>query len=149
MHKTMLSTSLKKAISGDPILRVPDFSKTFILQTDASENGLGAVLTQDFEGVRHPVAFASKKLLPREKRYSTIERECLALVWAIRKFLIYLYGREFDVETDHQTLVNIGHAKFSNNHIMRWALFLQNFRFRVIAVKGKDNVLADYLSRVH
>ena len=141
--------TLKKLLSMDPILRVPDFNQPFILQTDASDNGLGAVLTQDFDDIRHPVAFASKKLLPREKRYSTIEKECLAIVWAIKKFYIYLYGREFVVETDHQPLVYIGQSKFTNSRIMRWALFLQNFRFRVINVKGKENVMADYLSRVH
>lgn len=140
--------TLKKCISSNPILQMPDFSKMFILQTDASEDGLGAALTQEFAGKHHPVMYASKKLLPREKKYSTIERECLALVWAIRKFMTYLYGREFVVQTDHQPLVYINHAKYSNNRVMRWALFLQNFRFRVIAVAGKDNVLADYLSRM-
>ena len=147
-HENAFKT-LKKMITMDPILRIPDFTRCFILQSDASECGLGAALTQEVDGKKHPIAFASKKLLPRERRYSTIERECLALVWAIRKFLIYLYGREFIVETDHQPLAYINHAKFANNRIMRWAIFLQNFRFRIVAVKGKENLLADYLSRIH
>ena len=76
-------------MNREPILKMPDFSKTFILQTDASENGAGAGLMQEHQGVNHPVA-CNRKFLPREKRYSVIERECLALVWAVQKFQKYL-----------------------------------------------------------
>ena len=74
-----------------PVLRAPDFTKEFILQTDASEHGVGAVLSQeDEERVDHPVAYFSRKLLPREERYSTIEKECLAIKLAIQAFRVYL-----------------------------------------------------------
>ena len=86
---------LREAMNREPILKMPDFSKTFILQTDASENGAGAGFMQEHQGVNHHVAFCSRKFLPREKRYSVIERECLALVWAVQKFQKYLYGVEF------------------------------------------------------
>ena len=139
---------LRDAMNREPILKMPDFSKTFILQTDASENGAGAGLMQEHQGVNHPVAFCSRKFLPREKRYSVIERECLALVWAVQKFQKYLYGVEFILETDHQPLVFLDSAKFANSRIMRWSLFLQGYRFTLRAIKGKDNIVADYLSRV-
>ena len=91
---------LKKRISSPPILRLPGVSQPFILQTDASHFGVGAVLLQeDTAGEKRPIAFASRKLLPRESRYSTTERECLAITWAVKKFQEYLYGTEFILET--------------------------------------------------
>ena len=74
------ASSLKHSLTGSPILHVRDFDKVFVLQTDASNNGAGAVLSQGFDGELFPVAYASKKLLPREKVYSVIEREGLAIV---------------------------------------------------------------------
>lgn len=132
-----------------PILKLPDLSKQFILQTDASERGIGAVLMQfdDESGLKLPVAYASRKLKNSECRYSTIEKECLAIVWAVHKFQLYLYGREFLIETDHQSLMYLNRAKVINARIMRWALGLQSYRYRVIAIRGKDNQGADFLSR--
>ena len=76
-------------------MRLPDFEKQFILRTDASNTGIGAILLQEESGVKHPVAFASRKLLTRESHYSTIEKECLAIVWAIQKYENFFYGKEF------------------------------------------------------
>ena len=76
--------TLKRHVCVQPVLRLPDMTKPFILQTDASSDGIGAILLQDEEQVKHPVAFVSKKLLPRERNYSTIEREALAIVWVSR-----------------------------------------------------------------
>ena len=67
-------------------MRLPDFDKEFILRTDASDYGIGAVLLQEHEDVKFPVAYASKKLLKREVNYSVIEKECLAIVWGFQKF---------------------------------------------------------------
>ncbi len=140
---------LKQSLVKEPILRMPDFSRRFIVQTDASESGVGAALIQEFDDGRFPIVYASKKLLPRESRYSVIERECLAVVWAIKKFVKYLYGKQFIIETDHHPLAYLNEAKFSNDRIMRWALFLQNYKFRVQAIEGRSNVVADYLSRAY
>ena len=140
--------SLKEHLAKRPILHVPDFSKPFILQSDASENGLGAVLVQEYDDGRFAVEYASKKLLPRERNYSVIEKECYALVWAVKKFAAYLHGREFEVETDHHPLMYLNKAKLENSRLMRWALALQSFSFKIRAIKGSDNVAADYLSRV-
>ena len=138
---------IKKELSSESVLKLPDVEKPFILRTDASDTGLGAVLLQEHNCMLFPVAYISKKLLPRESRYSVMERECLAIVWAINKFKIYLYGKEFVLQTDHQSLTYLDSAKFNNQRIMRWALSLQPFRYRVEYIKGEDNVGADYLSR--
>ncbi|XP_075723228.1 uncharacterized protein LOC142765681 [Rhipicephalus microplus] len=139
---------LKECISSPPVLRLPDLTKEFILRTDASDTSLGAVLLQSHEGTLHPIAYASRKLLPRESSYSTIERECLALVWGIQKFNIYLYGVPFLVQTDHQPLQYIKQAKQLDSRVLRWSLLLQEYQFRVEHIKGSENVGADYLSRV-
>ena len=138
---------LKHSMDNPPILHMPDFEKMFILQVDASDTGLGAILLQNFNGENFPIAYASKKLLPREKNYATIEKECLSIVWAVKKFEYYLVGRMFEIHTDHKPLLYIDAKKFLNKRIMRWSLVLQEFRFRLVAVKGRDNVGADFLSR--
>jgi len=141
---------LKRRISTPPILKLPDVTKPFILRTDVSHVGIGAVLLQeDAAGEKRPVAFASRKLQPRETHYSTIERECLAIVWGITKFQEYVYGTEFFLETDHEPLQYLRRAKFQNGRLMRWALALQPYRFllRATAIRGRDNVGADCLSR--
>ena len=139
---------MKSILASPPILHLPDLEKAFIVKTDASEKGLGAILLQEFEGVLHPIAFASRKLLPRETRYSTIERECLAIVWAIKKFELYLYNRQFVIQTDHQPLAYINSAKVLNRRLMKWAMTLQEYRYNIEAIPGKDNFGPDFLSRV-
>ena len=139
--------ALKRAITNPPILRLPNVKETFVLQTDASNDGLGAVLLQEEEGFKYPVAYASRKLLQREKNYSTIERECLAIVFGIQKFHNFLYGQEFILETDHQPLKYLNQTEFQNGRVMRWALALQPYRFTVQYNRGSQNVGADFLSR--
>ena len=123
-------------------------SEPFILRTDASGTGLGAVLLQEKDGKKFPIAYASRKLSSAEKRYAITELECLAIVWAINKFQKYLYGREFVLETDHQALSFMNQAKLTNSRVMRWALTLQPFKFHVQVLPGKENIGADFLSRV-
>jgi len=104
-------------------------------------------LLQDSDGEMHQVAYASRKLLPHERRYSVVEKECLALVWGVNKFAQYLLEQEFDIETDHRPLTCLSNKKVVNNRIMRWALLLQPFRMTIKAIPGRENVGADYLSR--
>lgn len=139
---------LKHQVSKDPILRLPDLQQPFVLRTDASDTSLGAVLMQTYEGKLHPVAYASRKLLPREAAYSTVERECLALVWGVQKFSMFLYGVHFFVQTDHQPLSYIRQAKQLNGRVLPWSLLLQEYQFTVTHIKGNENVGADYLSRI-
>jgi len=96
---------LKKLISQPPVLRMADFSKQFILLTDASGVALGAVLSQEIEGVRQPVAYASRTLSHHERKaFSIYELECLAVLFGTKKFLKYLEHREFILETDNRAL---------------------------------------------
>ena len=141
--------ALKAHLASFPILQLPDCDKPFYLRTDASNAGIGAVLLQenDETGEKFPVSYASRKLLPREKPYATVEKEALAIVWGIQKYEPYLYGREFVLQTDHQALTYLHRAKQSNARIMRWALTLQPYRFRVESIKSSQNVGADFLSR--
>ncbi|KAK7091878.1 hypothetical protein V1264_009500 [Littorina saxatilis] len=140
--------TVRDLMSRDPVLRLPDTAKEFILRTDASDEGIGAMLMQEHGGKPFPVSYASKKLSGSEKNYSTMEKECLAIVWGIKKFELYLQGVKFVLQTDHKPLTYLNSAKFVNNRIMRWVMYLQNFDMRVESIKGSDNVGADFLSRV-
>lgn len=139
---------LKDIVTKAPILRYPNFSKKFKLTTDASNFALGAVLTQD----GHPVAYASRTLNKHECNYSTVEKELLAIVWAVKYFRPYVYGREFDLQTDHQPLKWL-QAKFSgkdiNPRLQRWILQLGEYNAKIEHIKGKDNKIADFLSRIN
>ena len=138
---------LKYYLRSSPILHLPDLNKKFCIRTDASGIGIAAMLIQYHDDMAKPVCYASRKLLPRETRYSTIERECLALVWGISKFDYYLYGREFLIETDHKPLTFLKQFKCSNPRLMRWALSLQMYQFTVIYIPGSENHGPDVLSR--
>ena len=92
-----------------------------------------------------PVMYISRKLNAAETRYSTIERECLALFWATKRLHVYLYGTEFILEIDHQPLAFVNRANINNDRVMRWALHLQMYRYQVRIVKGSANTTADLL----
>ena len=138
---------LKKRMISAPVLQVADPSKPFILQTDASDLGLGAVLSQLQSGEEHPVAFASRQLTPAEKKYSVVEKECLAIVWALKHFRMYLFGVQFTIETDHQPLRWLHQMKNTNSRLTRWALAIQPYRFEMKHRPGRLNGNADALSR--
>ncbi|XP_049511412.1 uncharacterized protein LOC125939922 [Dermacentor silvarum] len=140
--------TLKQALASGPIVKAPDLKRGFILRSDASDTCIGAVLMQEHNQVLHPVSYASRQLLPREQNYSAIERECLALVWAIERFHIFLYGTHFIVQTDHQPLQYLSRAKHLNSRVLRWSLALQEYTFHVEHIKGSENVGADYMSRI-
>lgn len=136
---------LKEALCKDPVLQSPDFNQPFVVQTDASGVGLGAVLLQG--DLLKPVAYVSRKLWPRETRYSAIELECLAIKWALETFKYYLLGRDFILQTDHRGLQWLHTMKDTNNRIARWVMEMQPYRFKVQYQPGKSNVVADFLSR--
>ena len=96
---------LKKALSKEPVLHLPDYSKTFFVQTDASDKAIAGILSQRTDdGKEYPIAYRSRKLSIREQYWPTVEKECLAIVWAISQFEYYIWGRKFVVETDHKPL---------------------------------------------
>lgn len=90
----------------------------------------------------------AKKLQPRETKYSVIERECLAVIFGIQKFDVYLYRKEFILCTDHSALQYIHKKKPENSRLLRWYLFLQTYSFKIRVIKGKENLLSDFLSRM-
>ena len=131
-----------------PVLKSPDLSRPFIVQTDASDRGIGAVLSQiSSDGSEHPVSYYSRKVLPREERYATVEKECLAIKLAIQAFRVYLLGRKFTVQTDHRSLEWLHRIKDTNPRLARWSLALQPYDFTVEHRAGKDKGNADGLSR--
>eukprot|EP00731_Ephydatia_muelleri_P022289 Em0014g880a len=139
---------LKMQLCSVPVIRTPDFKVPFILQTDASDCGIGGVLSQlDASGEEHPVAYFSRKLVPREKNYATIEKECLSIKAAIQNFRVYLFGAKFTVVTDHRALKWLNTMKDNNPRLTRWYLFLQPYQFEVEHRSGKLNGNADALSR--
>ena len=93
---------LKEYLLQEPVLKLPDLSKPFVLRTDASGVGVAAVLLQENDGKLYPVGYASRKLNLIEARYPIIEKECLAVVWGIKRFKLYLAGRRFTLQTDHK-----------------------------------------------
>ena len=140
--------TLQERLLKKPILKLADHQKPFILRTDALNCGLEASLMQEHNDKLYSVAYASKKLSSVECKYSTLERECLAIVWRMTKFRLYLAGKPFILQTDHKPLSYLNQAKFQNDQIMRWALALQGYDYKVESIPGKDNVVANYLSRI-
>ncbi|CAB0040089.1 unnamed protein product [Trichogramma brassicae] len=140
--------SLKRALISSPVLARPDFSKPFKVQSDASAYAIGAVLTQDQDDGEHPIVYISRVLNAAERNYSTTERECLAVVWAIKKFRPYLEGYEFTVVTDHAALKSLQMAKEPAGRLARWALELQNWSFKIEHRKGVHMKIPDFLSRM-
>ncbi|KAL7723388.1 hypothetical protein ACLKA6_006036 [Drosophila palustris] len=138
---------LKARLTEAPVLACPDFSEKFVLQTDASDCGLGAVLTQQHQGAERVIAYVSRRLVKAEENYSATEKECLAIVWAIRKLRCYLEGYRFDVVTDHLALKWLNSIDNPTGRIARWALELQQYQFDIHYRRGKQNVVADALSR--
>ena len=141
--------TVKKCLVSAPILIHPNTREPFRLVTDASAVGLGAVLVQlDENAVEKVVSYASRTLNETERRYSTPERELLAVRWAVRKFKCYLYGTIFEVHTDHRPLTHIKTSKNPSLRMYKWILELEEYNATYFYRPGKINVVADVLSRV-
>ncbi|CAK1597489.1 unnamed protein product [Parnassius mnemosyne] len=138
---------LKNALISPLILEYPDFgeSSEFVLQTDASDLAVGAVLCNK-NG--KPIAYASRPLNKAEKNYPVIEKELTAIVWAVKYFRPYLFGRTFTVMTDHKPLIYLFGMKDPSSRLIKYRLILEEYDFKIVYVKGKNNVIADALSRV-
>ena len=140
---------LKGRLTSAPIMTYPDFSKQFILATDASDCGIGAVLSQkDTENHEHPVAYASRLLSSTEQNYTVVERECLAAIWAVRHFRHYLHGPKFDLYTDNLALTWLKNRPQPKGRIARWIFELSEYDYEIIHKQGRLNANADTLSRI-
>ena len=141
---------VKMMLSSKPILQAPNFYKQFRLMVDASHMGAGAALMQvDEKGIEHPVSYFSRKFNPHQVNYSTIEKEALALLLALQHFDVYLNTtlHPVIVYTDHNPLVFVNKMKNSNQRLLRWSMLYQQYNMEIHHIRGKDNVIADALSR--
>lgn len=139
---------IRNLLVSKPILACPNFELPFTVQTDASAFALGAVLTQSYEDGDRVICYLSRTLTRQEQNFSTTERECLAVIWAIEKLRPYLEGQKFSVITDHHSLVWLQNLKDPVGRLARWALRLQSYDYEIIHRKGKEHVVPDFLSRI-
>jgi hypothetical protein len=139
--------ALKIAVSAAPVLALPDQSREFIVQTDASSYATGAVLMQDFPEGRRPIAFLSKKMDKAELNYPIHEQELLSIMNALRAWRHYVGGRHFTILTDHKSLQTISSHTMATQRQVRWAAAMAEFDFTIKYIKGEENVVADALSR--
>ena len=135
---------------NNPVLITPDYQKPFKLAVDASDVGVGAVLFQETsDKVEKPISYFSKKFDKHQKNYSTIEKECFAILSALQHFDVYLNCAVHPIEvfSDHNPLTFLHKMKNKNQRLTRWSLLLQEYDLVIQHIKGKDNVIADALSR--
>ncbi len=141
--------TLIEKLTSPPVLAYADYSKPFVLHTDASGDGLGAVLYQEQDGIEHVIAYASRSLRNSEKNYPTHKLEFLALKWAVtEKFHDLLYGNKFEVKTDNNPLTYVLKSAKLDATGHRWIAALGNYDFHITYRTGKSNVDADALSRL-
>lgn len=138
---------IKSILSTAPVLANPDYNKPFIIQTDASDIGMGGVLVQGEGDEERVVAYFSQKFNASQRKYQTTERECLAVILTVEKFRPYIEGVEFTVITDHASLLWLRNLKDPTGRLGRWALRLQPYQFTLKHRKGRFMVVADALSR--
>eukprot|EP00794_Sanderia_malayensis_P018389 gene18389-biopygen12333 len=138
---------LKDCLISAPVLQCPDFSLQFKLYTDACDYGLGAVLAQETDDGEAVIAYASRILKPSEAKYAVLQKEALGIVWALKYFYPYLYGRHFTIVTDHRPLKWLKTMDAPNNLFARWISEIQGYDFDVIHRPGKLHGNADALSR--
>lgn len=140
--------ALKKRLVSSPVLRSPDFARQFTIYTDASNYGWGAVLAQhDDEGGEYVIQYASRSFTAPQRNYQTTEKECLAVIEAIKAFRPYLHGREFVIVTDHAALRQLLGTKEATGRISRWIMHLQQYTFVVQHRAGNKHLNADAISR--
>ena len=148
-HECMVAfESLKKKLTSAPIMSTPNFDEPFILELDACEYGLGAVLAQEYDKRKFVISYASRTLAAAERNYSATEREALAIVWATQHFRPYLEGNKVLVRTDCKALQWLKNAKDVSGRLARWAMKLSAFQIETIQYRpGARNANADSLSR--
>ena len=134
---------IKKIIARDVVLAYPDYSKKFVIYTDASTRQLGGCITQD----NRPIAFFSRKLTKAQEKYTVTELELLSIVETLKEFKGMLLGYEIQVMTDHINLTskNLG---LDSDRVLRWRLLLNEFDVKIDYIKGEDNTVADAISRL-
>jgi hypothetical protein len=141
--------TLKGKLISLPALKYPEFKGSFVLTTNASGEGLGAVLSQGEVGKDLPVAFASRTLTRAAKSYSTTEKDLLVIVWGMRYFRPYPNGRTFTVVTDHKPVTWIMNVKDPRSRLLRWRIKLEECDYKIVYKKGALITNKDALSRIY
>lgn len=147
-------TTAKERLKSREVLMFYSTHLPVKLTCDASPTGLGAVIAHVLpDKTEKPIAYASRILTPAEKNYSQLDREALSIVYAVKYFHQYLFGREFELLTDHKPLIYIfgdrkGIPQMSASRVQRWAIILMNYNFKIKHIPGKNNCTADCLSRL-
>lgn len=136
--------ALKLAMSTTPVLALPDFTKPFTVETDACDDGIGAVLLQNAQ----PIAFLSKALGQTHKAMSIYEKEFLALIMAVERWRSYLQLQEFVIITDHKSLAYLTEQSLHSDMQHKAMTRLMGLKFKIVYRQGKENTVADSLSRV-
>nr|GFA07242.1 reverse transcriptase domain-containing protein [Tanacetum cinerariifolium] len=135
-------------LTETPILIAPDWDMPFEQMCDASDYAIGVVLGQRRDKHFRPIHYANKTMTEAESKYTTIEKEMLAVVYAFEKFRSYLIMNKSIVYTDHSALKYLFSKKDSKARLLRWVLLPQEFTFKVVDTKGEKNLAADHLSRL-
>jgi hypothetical protein len=140
--------TLKNQVSTAPILRGPDWTLPFHISSDASDTAIGAVLGQEEDHLPYAIYFISKNMSPAELNYIVTEKEFLAVIYAINKFRHYITGYSTFFHTDHSAIKYLMNKPITNARVTRWLLLLQEFDITIVDRPGKENVVADFLSRL-
>ena len=138
---------LTNSLCSESVLCLPRESDVFTLYTDASYQGIGAVLSTVRDGEERPIGYYSKQLSQAERTYGATEIECLAVVKSVSNFAIHLLGRPFSIVTDHRALTSLMSSSKLNSKLMRWALSLQDYSFTISHRAGNMHQNVDGLSR--
>ena len=141
---------LKNMLITEPILQFPRFDRKFMIQCDASQFGIGGILSQyGNDSLEHPVSYWSRILSRSERNYSTIDRECLAIIECVRAFKTYVWNTPFVLITDHAPLRYLNELRHKNSRLARWSLELIEYNYTVQYKPGSRNTNADSLSRMY
>ncbi len=145
--QTKAFETLNEKLTSSPVLIFPDYTREFILDTDASDVGLGGTLMQERNGSTHPIAYASRLCTTTERNYSITERETLAVIYCLEHFRGMILGYKIRVWTDYTAIQNLFKHKNLRGRLARWFVALQNYEIELEYIPGKKNTAADALSR--
>jgi hypothetical protein len=145
--------TLKAKLCEQPVLRTPDWSRSFIIQADASDFAVAACLAQNFDSQdggleEHPIAFASSKLTDTQRNWAIIEKEAYAIIFALKTFDPIVFGCKITIFSDHNPLQYLAQNAPKSSKLTRWYLSLQRYDYIIVHRKGTDNANCDALSRL-
>ena len=145
---------LREMLCSNRLLAMYDPKLPIKIESDASNYGLGSVISHIYpDGSEKPIEYASRTLSKAERKYSQIDKEALAIIWSVKRFHYYVYGRSFELVSDHKPLIHIfgknkGLPEMSSNRISRWALFLMNYNYTIKYRNTREHANCDMLSRL-